>query len=349
MRIKAFIPTKQSHECEMTCVRVCDTRILWITSHRTITSDKRQAISPYDHLLSWENEQDDDQGTHQLHNMTVAGTDNGRYVIVPSDIPKVRAYTRSRRFAYAVNGISFQEFSAEFMPNREYRRGDTISEIPSEWLGVSFDAAFGIGGPDVDAMKSFVTIMRNNHRVVTFDWDKGGAKDKVGRHGRIDCITERNTLLKDEANDVNRTKYTPSSETKHAKEIEERLRLLSDGLARLPMLISWLEVADDKSRMVVHGDFFDGGKRLSKNPTIPSLSMDFAISKAGMGLRKFSLSSDGKTQWDYVIHMNIGPEGIKSSIKQPTVTCMKAAYLSFQRCMLRLIDYADLMGKSTAC
>lgn len=284
----------------------------------------------------------------------MADPDNGKYVIVPSDIPKARAYTRDRRFAYAVNGISFQEFSAEFIPDRKYRRGDSVDEIPTDWLGIAFNASFGIGGADVDAMKSFVTIMRNNKKIVTVDWnkttdDKNKTKNNAERQGSIDRIVERNTLFKDKSNNLNKTEYTPAPTTKQAEEVEERLQLLSDSFTELPTLISWLEVAEDKSRMVIHGDYFDGGEKLSKNPTIPSLSMDFAISKVGMGLRKFSLSSDGKTQWDYVIHMNIGPEGIKSSIKQPTVTNMKEAYLSYQRCMLRLIDYADLMSKTIAC
>lgn len=262
---------------------------------------------------------------------------NGRILVVRKDIPKLRAYTRNRRFAYTANTITLPELTTGMLPDRQYRRGDRTGDvIPDEWDGVTFDASFGLGGSDMPFMRDAILVMGAGTTVI------------------VPSDTSTMPMAKRYAASVMSTPVSRRADTMDYQESADGTRVTHDDMS--PFLVASIEIPAGRSSIMLHGDYYDDGV-LSHSWLVPSVSFELVIGTPPQRLCGIATnhpigyeSQPAGRQWEYMMHCHVGRGKAGARyINMPTNTILRGATGAFKDNVLKLVDFIDYAAHTNPC
>lgn len=265
------------------------------------------------------------------------GTDldaSGRILVIRKDAPKLRAYTRSRRFAYTASSITLPELTTGMLPDRAYRRGDGTGDvIPDGWDGVTFDASFGLGGSDMPFMRDAILVMTGTSVIVPSDT---GAVQQAKRY----FASIATTPVPRRADAMDYPAHADGDRVTH------------DDMS--PFIIASMEVPAGRSSVMLHGDYYDDGI-LSHAWLVPSMSFELVVGMPSQHLCGIASNHPAGTehpgqQWEYLMHCHIGRGKIGARyINMPTNTVLRSTCNAFKDNLMALIDFIDCTARTNAC
>lgn len=262
---------------------------------------------------------------------------DGRILVVRNSVPKLRAYTRNRRFAYTASTITLPELIQGMLPDRKYRRGNGTGDvIPEEWDGVTFDTCFGLGGNDMQFMRDAILVMGTGTTVIVpSDADAVSAARKYAASVISVPVSHR------------------ASEMDYPKE-SNGTRVTHDGVS--PFLIATIDIPTGKSSVMLHGDYYDDGV-LSHSWLVPSVSFELVVGAPSQHLCGIatnhplgSVTQASGQQWEYMMHCHVGRGKVNARyINMPTNTVLRGACKGFKDNVLKLVDFIDYAAHTNPC
>lgn len=291
-------------------------------------------------------------------------TECGEYVIVSPDIPRIRSVMRTRRIAFVIGTTEFSEYSTEKLPDARYNRGsDDDDPIPETWDGVTFRCKFGLGGPDMEGMKDFITLMRDGTRIVSYDTDvylnRSAIADRsagadwivpidnfdpsLNRCAHIICddIVRR----KDVPNVRRATLMYPDGSVRNGKPYVIPTERYMASRQVPPYVVSELVVPQEGNKIIIHSELYDGGT-LSHTDFVPSASTDVTVTQRRtaplIGTEIARASENTRVEWSYTVSMHVGRQFPTARyVQTPTNKVMKATYEVARRCLMHTVDFVD--------
>lgn len=251
-----------------------------------------------------------------------------RYDIV-NDSKLKEHNTKGVRFPACAAQVTYAEFKSDFVPLSDYRRGTSDSDvIPSEWDGVSFDAEFGIGGPDMDTMRELIGALNDNARIVL-----------LGDVERLTCdgdISEQDRHLIGYEIEQ-RTSKSDADRGIVTYGIKDGIPVAMGFVPYVELSMPTPSVTGDDKGIDVYADYYDGGI-MSGSQYVPSMSVRF-------GVHKVRVSSDERkterayVQWTYSVYVHSArAQEAARYVTLPKDATLKTGYLALQNGVLRSLD-----------
>lgn len=262
---------------------------------------------------------------------------DGRILVVRKDVPKLRAYTRNRRFAYTASTITLPELIQGMLPDRKYRRGDGEGDvIPSGWDGITFDASFGLGGNDMKFMRDVILVMGTGTSII------------------VPSDAEAMPMARKYAASVLSTSVSRRADEMDYPTEADGTRVTHDGVS--PFLIASIDIPAGKSSVMLHGDYYDDGV-LSHSWLVPSVSFELVVGVPSQHLcgiaTNHPLGSESQAsgqQWEYMMHCHVGRGKVNARyINMPTNTVLRGVCNGFRDNVLKLVDFIDYATRTSPC
>ena len=253
--------------------------------------------------------------------------DTSDVMVVQPSVHKTLTYSRNRRFAFAANGVTFQELIAEQFPDMDYRRGDDVmrAPIPSAWDGVTFDSTFGLGGSDMPMMKNMIRLFADGMIAAIPKDADADTCDLTSRYAR--SILEA-------------TPSKRASDTDYTEDKDDRIT--HDDVAA-PFILAHMDIPADKAGIIMHGDYYDDGI-LSHAWLVPSMSFDLSVGAPSPSLIGIASHKDMPPQqrWEYAVHCHVGRQRPTSKyVMAPSNAIMRQVCASFKDNVMRFVDFID--------
>lgn len=261
---------------------------------------------------------------------------DGRVLVMSSDVPKLRAYSRDRRFAYAASTITMPELMTGLLPDREYRRGDAAPDVmPTAWDGITFDACFGLGGSDMPFMHDAILVIGSGTSVI------------------VPADTGSTPVAKEYARTVMTTPVPMRAREMDYVAGGKRGQRVTHDDSSTPFIAASIDVPRDKSGVMLHGDYYDDGV-LSHAWMVPSISFELVVGNPpahACGIAtNHTLGAPQGERWEYMMHCNIGRGKPRAKyIDMPTNTLLRTTCSAFKDNLMRLIDLIDYASGTQRC